>query len=138
MGGGLVLNQACADILKQFNMGENSLTPLQIFDLETQKLMSDEVFYFLNICERRKFLYEPENNVLLSVYARFEHGLMYKMEKSGGDAIVKNKALDCDVDLWHDQQLFLSIFMSDRLHNALDEAGFREAWRPLSCCSVFK
>lgn len=133
---GVVLTQACAELLQQFRLGESTLTPVQIYDLETQQLCSDETFYFLNLCERREYIQYPQAD---KVFKRFP--TMEGRDKYGTSGVpVKDKqllvnksALNCELDLWHDPLLMSYVFVSDALHDALVQADMDGQWNMVSC-----
>ena len=134
--GGVVLTQACAQLLQQFRLGESTLTPVQIYDLETPQLCSEEAFYFLNLCERREYIQYPQAD---KVFKRFP--TMEGRDKYGTSGVpVKDKqllvsksALNCELDLWHDPLLMSYVFVSDALHDALVQADMDGQWNMVSC-----
>ena len=133
---GVVLTQACAELLQQFRLGESTLTPVQIYDLETQQLCSDETFYFLNLCERREYIQYPQAD---KVFKRFP--TMEGRDKYGTSGVpvedkqllVNKSALNCELDLWHDPLLMSYVFVSDALHDALVQANMDSQWEMVSC-----
>ena len=137
--GGVVLTQACAELLQQFRLGESTLTPVQIYDLETQQLCSEETFYFLNLCERREYIQypHPQVNESFSSYASssFDGKQRYATSIPIEDKqlLVSKSALNCELDLWHDPLLTGHIFLSDALHDALVQANMDSQWEMVSC-----
>ncbi len=133
---GVVLTQACAELLQQFRLGESTLTPVQLYSLETQQLCSDETFYFLNLCERREYIQYPQAD---KVFKRFP--TMEGRDKYGTSGIpVKDKQLlvnksviNCELDLWHDPLLMSYVFVSEALHDALVQADMDSQWEMVSC-----
>ena len=134
MSGGIVFNQSCANILKQHRLGENILTPIQIYDLSTGELVSNEVFYFLNLYERRLFICQEQTTDRLKARFDSRHGvLITKSVFNDGEVNVEKSALDCDVDLWYDPRFLGRFFMSERLHDALSEAGMIDKFKAYTC-----
>ena len=137
--GGVVFTQACAQLLQQFRLGESTLTPVQIYDLETQQLCSKETFYFLNLCERREYIQfpHPQVNQLFSSYASssFDGKQRYATNIPIKDKqlLVNQSALNCELDLWHDPLLMSYVFVSDALHDALVQANMDSQWEMVSC-----
>ena len=58
--------------------------------------------------------------------------LYYEQYKSGAIAL-SERAVQCDLDLWHDPALIGSIFMSNALKQALDQAGMAPDWLFYQC-----
>ncbi len=42
--------------------------------------------------------------------------------------VLEPQAQQCDLDLWHDPMLWDSIFISQRLYDALNQAGMADSW----------
>ncbi len=144
LNGRVVLTEACAELLKQFRLGETTLTPVKIYHPKTKELCSDETFYFLNIAERRYFVDEHQDNHECLEYEknnklyRTNNGNAFYCISEGHvrDNMIKvsTSARDCDVDLWHDPYLQSeSIFISDELHNALKAAKMDKLWNMHFC-----
>ena len=132
--GGILFNPSCAAILKQHRLGENILTPVQIYDLSTGCLASDEMYYFLNLYERRMCVCETQTTPRLKPRPYIAHG--FRIAKSvfnDGELNIDKHALNCDVDLWHDRRLLGHFFMSANLHDALSEAGMIDKFKPYTC-----
>ena len=133
MSGGIVFNQSCTNILKQHRLGENILTPIQIYDLSTGKLVSDEVFYFLNLYERRQYICEVQSNKELDSIPTSYGVNSFSGYITNQEVDVAKSALDCDVDLWYDPRFLGRFFMSERLHDALSEAGMIDKFKAYTC-----
>ena len=130
---GKVFNQSCANILKQHRLGENILTPIQIYDLSTGELVSDEVFYFLNLYERRQYICEVQSNKELDSIPTSYGVNSFSGYITNQEVDVAKSALDCDVDLWYDPRFLGRFFMSERLHDALSEAGMIDKFKAYTC-----
>ena len=133
--GGVVFTQACAQLLQQFRLGESTLTPVQIYDLETQQLCSEETFYFLNLCERREYLRDLESDGMLVSFMTDEKALQYSLrgDIKSGQLLVDQSVQNCELDLWHDPLLMGHVFVSDALHDALVQANMDNQWEMVSC-----
>ena len=131
--GGIVFNQSCTNILKQHRLGENILTPIQIYDLSTGKLVSDEVFYFLNLYERRQYICEVQSSKELDSIPTSYGVNSFSGYITNQEVDVAKSALDCDVDLWYDPRFLGRFFMSERLHDALSEAGMIDKFKAYTC-----
>ena len=130
---GKVFNQSCANILKQHRLGENILTPIQIYDLSTGELVSDEMFYFLNLYERRQYICEVQSNKELDSIPTSYGVNSFSGYITNQEVDVAKSALDCDVDLWYDPRFLGRFFMSERLHDALSEAGMIDKFKAYTC-----
>ena len=133
--GGVVFTQACAQLLQQFRLGESTLTPVQIYDLETQQLCSEETFYFLNLCERREYLRDLESDGMLVSFMTDEKAVQYSVrgDIKSGQLLVDQSVQNCELDLWHDPLLMSYVFVSDALHDALVQANMDSQWEMVSC-----
>ena len=131
--GGIVFNQSCANILKQHRLGENILTPIQIYDLSTGELVSDEVFYFLNLYERRTYICNPQSD---SMFVYIQGAQKYSTRGvpiNNGILEVDKSILDCDVDLWYDPRILGHFFISESLYQSLNQAGMIDKFNPHTC-----
>ena len=134
--GGVVFTQACAQLLQHFRLGESTLTPVQLYSLETQQLCSDKTFYFLNLCERREYIQYPQVDEMFKLFPTMEgrdkyttNGVPIKDQQ----LYVQCEALECELDLWHDPLLTGHIFLSDALHDALVQVNMDSQWEMVSC-----
>ncbi len=135
--GDILINEECANLLKQFRLGDTAMYPLSFFDIDLNEPVNDKTYYLLNIAEWRHYLL-PEfgsekirkksyNNESYQVF-----GLYVDYYKDGAIAITE-QAVNCNLDLWHDPALTSSIFVSDELKKALDEAGMGTDWLFYEC-----
>lgn len=135
LGGAMIVNEACANVLKQFRLGNSTLTPLKIRDVFSDGVLYSGTVYFFNLCEIREYvkitqshndLHYSESGLYPQYYcygSKFRHNLL-EIDKS---------ALECDVDIWHDRTFQSSIFFSDRLRQALIYANMLDKWNMKSC-----
>ena len=130
---GKVFNQSCANILKQHRLGENILTPIQIYDLSTGELVSDEMFYFLNLYERRQYICEVQSNKELDSIPTSYGVNSFSGYITNQEVDVAKSALDCDVDLWYDPRFLGRFFMSESLYQSLNQAGMIDKFNPHTC-----
>lgn len=134
--GGIIFNQLCTNILKQHRLGENILTPVQIYDLSTGELVSDEVFYFLNLYERRQYICinQSDTRTFKKVFDIYRDDIYTNYDFIQDNQLeVDLKALNCDVDLWHDDRLGGHFFMSDSLYQSLSKVGMIDKFNPHTC-----
>ena len=130
---GKVFNQSCTNILKQHRLGENILTPIQIYDLSTGELVSNEVFYFLNLYERRQYICEVQSNKELDSIPTSYGVNSFSGYITNQEVDVAKSALDCDVDLWYDPRFLGRFFMSESLYQSLNQAGMIDKFNPHTC-----
>ncbi len=138
-GGVIVINSALADILNKFNLDQNKLSPVNIRKIESNEILK-EVYYVLSINELHNYMTEEQNDEY------FEASPFIKADKPIYEfslATLKNDMVEvnmdvfnCDIDLWHDPSLEESVFMSDRLKKALNDAGMADLWNMHSCTLI--
>lgn len=135
--GYIVCTEAVESILKNFNLGQTTLTPVKIHKLFTDELWMEDTFYFLNLCEWRQYLLPEQTHELIEFRKIKDDGIhSHKLSASylkNNMVEVDSSALECDLDLWHDPALVGSFFMSDELKNALTEAGLDKLWKLHFC-----
>ena len=136
--GFVILTEPCANILKKFRLGESALYPLSFFDIQLNEPVNDQTYYFFNITELRSYL-RPEScskdldERSYSKYEGYQLFDLYHADYTDHAIAISKEAIGCDVDLWRDPELNHSIFMSDELKKALDEAQLGEAWQLFLC-----
>ena len=136
--GFVILTEECANVLKKFRLGGNALYPLSFFDIQLNELVNDQTFYFFNITELRSYLLPEYSSKDLDKhsYTKHEGYQLYKLyhaDYADHAIALKKEAIECDIDLWRDPELDNSIFMSDELKKALDEAQLSDAWQLFLC-----
>lgn len=136
--GFVILTEECANVLKKFRLGGNALYPLSFFDIQLNELVNDQTFYFFNITELRSYLLPEYSSKDLDKhsYTKHEGYQLYKLyhaDYADHAIALKREATECDIDLWRDPELDNSIFMSDELKKALDEAQLSDAWQLFLC-----
>ncbi|MCV9963343.1 hypothetical protein OIU34_15660 [Pararhizobium sp. BT-229] len=124
--GAVVVSAACADVLRQFDLGHSSLYPIRLFQHDRKTPVEGE-YFCLNIGERKDtFLREHSQRVL-------EYGIGgFRMRPSLQDDDVAVSPISLErPDLWVSPPLKRIFFLSDRLTQALRAAkmsrvfGFR-------------
>ncbi len=137
--GFVIVNEACANLLKQFNLGNTSLTPIHIHKLDSDELCLKDTFYFLNVCERKRYMAEEQHGKKFQLLRKIDNKPMYRLSALSlkDDLVaVSSDAVDCEFDLWHDPCLRGSFFLSDRLHKALSETDMATLWDMRACKMV--
>ncbi len=136
--GFVILTEPCANVLKKFRLGESVLYPLSFFDIQLNELVNDQTYYFFNIAELRSYLC-PEycskdlDKRSYSKHEDYQLFSLYHADYTDHAIAISKEAIECDVDLWQDPELNHSIFISEELKNALDEAQLSEAWQLFLC-----
>jgi len=136
--GFVIVTEACANMLKQFRLGESVLYPLSFFDIQLNEPVNDQIYYFFNIAELRSYL-RPEYCIenldkrSYTKHAGYQLFDLYHADYTDYAIAIAKEAIECDVDLWQDPELKTSIFMSENLKQALDNAQLSDAWQLFLC-----
>lgn len=132
----LVVSEKLYNILSQFNLGKTHFSKVYIYDIESKEQLSDTPYYFINIAEKRAYL-DIENSKGLGI-STYNPQLKQRFIGISADDDIKlfNVCLLDNVDLWHEPILDSSLFFSDRLVNALLNAGFTKEQLGLIRCMV--
>ncbi|MGN7737667.1 hypothetical protein [Ensifer sp. 22564] len=124
--GAVVVSAACADVLRQFELGHSSLYPIKLFQHDRKTPVEGE-YFCLNIGERKDvFLPELSRGVTTLGSGK----LLMPPNLHDDDVAVSPAALE-GPDLWVSPPLIQIFFLSDRLTQALRAArmgkvfGFR-------------
>ncbi len=124
--GVVVVSAACAEVLRQFDLGHSSLYPIKLFQHARTTLVEGE-YFCLNIGERKDTFLRSQSQKVIE----FDNGLLTMMPHLlDGDVAVSPDALEGS-DLWVSPPLIRLFFLSDRLTQALRAAkmgrvfGFR-------------
>lgn len=131
----LILSERCGEILQGFNLGNSKLVKLQIYNMATLEPDDERFFYFLDIAEWRHYLLPKESGDACYYVGYQKNGYdahqyrLYNNDK----LVLSNKALNCDLDLWHDPMLWSSVFLSDRLYQALNKSKMTDDFYAKPC-----
>lgn len=133
--GAVIMRENCANVFKQCQLGESTLTPLKMYDLNTGGLWRDETFYFFNMCEIRQYLCHPQSKDFLEYFEipNVRIGYLDYGGLSDGVVDVSCDAVNCDIDIWHDPMLSGSYFMSQKLHDLMVKYNTFCHWSRFSC-----
>ena len=124
--GAVVVSAACADVLRQFDLGHSSLYPIKLFQHDRKTPVEGE-YFCLNIGER-KDTFLREYSPLVRVFGNGHMKMPPYLQD--GNVAVSPAALE-GPDLWVSPPLIRIFFLSDRLTQALRAAkmgrvfGFR-------------
>ena len=118
-----MLHESVATVLMQFNLGKTLLSQVEIINIETDKRVTDQVYYYVHLAETREYLDDEKSKDLDSNLYDPSSKVRSVFRPKNDDIALNTEAQDCTVDLWHDPMLRNSWFMSDRLVQALIQAG---------------
>lgn len=144
--GYLMSHKKFVDILQQFRLGKTQISePMRFFDLTTNDYVNDTEYYFINIAERHQcFLPEQRVNPIFPNPGSQRNGIdiyypPFKSDELNSDNFpISIEALNCPVDIWHDPNIRDSLFLSDRLAQALMKSGIDENLLDLWECALVK
>lgn len=130
-----VLSQECATIFTNAHLGENILTPVKIYEVETGNLFSDKEFYVLHLVEHRQYVTYPQTDPIFRFLPYKEGGGIYSkgVDVANYSLELNREAMESNVDLWHDPLLRESYFISEELYQALKRANMIEKFNALFC-----
>ena len=123
-GGFWVVSAACADVLRQFDLGQTALYPVEIFQHDKKSRVEGEYFYLA--FGETKNVFEPNETpdaTGLSTGAT-QKPIRFWRPRAGfedGNIAVNKLALE-GVDLWIDPSLLRIFFLSHALVQALKAA----------------
>lgn len=126
--GAVVVSAACADVLRQFNLGHSSLYPIKLFQHDRKTPVEGE-YFCLNIGER-KDVFLPEHSPRVKVLGS---GRLRMPPPLQDDDIAVSSAALVGPDLWVSPPLFRIFFLSDRLTQALRAARMGRAFGFRTC-----
>lgn len=133
-GGFLAVSEAFAGVLSGFDLGRTQLRPVALLKSDRKTPFSG-TYYFLNIGEVHKhFAPEYSTRFMPMPKSRSSYIAGVSPDLRDGDIWVARVALD-GPDLWLDDTLSGSLFMSDRLVNELRAAKLTRRV-PLGRCPV--
>ena len=123
-GGFWVVSAACADVLRQFDLGQTALYPVEIFQHDQKTRVEGEYFYLA--FGETKNVFEPDETPRATVFSAMPNPKPngywdFMGEMKDGDVAVNKTALE-GVDLWIDPSFISIFFLSDDLVQALKAA----------------
>jgi hypothetical protein len=130
-------------LIQQFNLGQGTqFFPIRLYHYETNQPVNHETYYLMCLTDWRNYLLPEFCEGKLKNYAEIKGDILSHYLKRGyefNNAIaLSSEASNCDLDLWHDPALHGSLFMSDRLKKALEQADFLPYWHVLSTQLIHK
>ncbi|MEL6528328.1 MAG: hypothetical protein AAGK01_02635 [Pseudomonadota bacterium] len=125
--GHVIVSEKAADIISQFDLGAGALYPVVdgVFHGDgTTKLAED---YFSLVFGNSKSAFLPDQTPEKDTFGGTGRIWNLPWTMSDDNIAVSNLATD-GADVWVDQTLFKSFFLSGDLGDALDKAGLRKAF----------
>lgn len=126
INGYLVINKQFYNIISQFNLGKTHFSQVYIYDIETKEQLSDIPYYFMNIAETREFLDSDKSKGIKANRYEPHEPLRYIRGAEDDDIVLSCTDEALSVDVWSERYLHESLFFSDRLAQALFEAGLTQ------------
>ena len=134
--GYLVINKQFYHVISQFNLGKTHFSQVYIYDIETKEQLSDIPYYFMNIAETREFLDSDKSKGIKASDYTPHKPLRFIWATKDDDIILSCADGELAVDVWSERYLDESLFFSDRLVQALFEAGFTQKELGLVRCRI--
>lgn len=130
--GMFVVTEKAADVLKNFDLGEGSLYPVNLYKPD-RKTKIDGNFYHLNIAAKKNaFLPEKCQGRIYRPYGDAYEIWTANPDHEDDEYVFSPEALNRP-DLWFDERINSSFFISNRLMEALKTAKVAKDWRALRC-----
>lgn len=138
LGGFVLINGKAFEVLKKYSLGSNDLIRVIPYDEELDKdIEVDDVFYLLNIAETNEYCDLEKSKNISWWEDSFEELTPYEKPDLLEDGFTIDSAVsDSGIDLWADSRLQECFFISDRLKNALDDAGISQDWLLTRCVVI--
>ncbi|ESK41107.1 hypothetical protein P256_00092 [Acinetobacter nectaris CIP 110549] len=138
-----ILTEEGYQLIQQFNLGQGTqFFPIRLYHYETNQPINNETYYLMCLTDWRNYLLPEFCEGELYDFSTTKGGVISNWLTPGdefNDAIaLSSEASNCDLDLWHDPALHGSLFMSDRLKQALEQVGFLPCWHVLSTVLIYK
>jgi hypothetical protein len=117
---GTVVSEATAEVLRQMDLGQTRLFPVTLYQHDRTTPV-EGTYHFLHIAEHKRALLPAQSSGLNKPYDNKDLWTFFGTEIKDDDLMLDASALS-GVDLWLDPSLRRSVFMSDRLAQALKAA----------------
>ena len=127
---GLMISDPCADVLRQFDLGEHGIYPVRLWKND-RKTPSDKVYSYLTH-GNRKDTFLPEHSPEASRLHESK-ALWFPPPNPVHDQLFYSKEALEGVDMWCERKTARGIMLSDRLATALKKAKMARDWMMLRC-----
>ena len=128
--GFIFVSKESADVLRHFDLGKGALYPTRLWYPDRVTPVSGEYFYLSHGNRKNAFLPERSPNAR-KVYK--SQDLWTLMPNPEDDQLAFSDIALEGPDVWWDERIMLYFFFSDRLAQALEQAGVARDWHLLRC-----
>lgn len=130
--GYIVVQQKCADVFSQFELGQTDLVSCKILQAD-RKTELEGTYYVVNF-GTQKSAFLPEKSQDLKPPYEFPHGTSWILpyDQKNDQIAVSAAALE-GPHMWYDPKLLRTTFMSGALHDALKIAKLDKLFNFYSC-----
>lgn len=126
-GGFWLVSAKFASVLEKFNLGQSALYPVSVLEYDRETPVGGDYYVFAFGESKTAFLGERSEGRIENIVP--EKGLwQFQLRPEDGWAAVEETALE-GPDFWVDTSLISAFFFSDRLAEALKEAGVAKVLR---------
>ena len=131
----IMITEPLLRVLQNFRLGSTQISPVRLREQTTHELLSEQTYYFINVCEQHGYLSPENSDPSLRMVSRGDYSIY---SPPGDKEYVKKfyfsrSAQDCPVDIWHDPLIAYSVFLSDPLYQAIHAAGLDKNLALFSC-----
>jgi hypothetical protein len=133
--GYIVITEPLLAVLRKFRLGSTQIVPVKLRDKTTNELLSEQTYYFINVCERHSYCSLEFSDPSLRKLPIKDRVLYHSpSDKATANKFIFSKqALDCPVDIWHDPLIYGSIFFSHALSMAIYKAKLNKGFYLFAC-----
>ena len=131
----IMITEQLAELLGNFRLGTTQISPVKLYEKSTGELLSEQTFYFINVCEKHSYLLPEKCDASLELVSRGDYSLYrHPSDKEKAKKYCFSQcAMNCPVDIWHDPMVEDSTFLSDPLQQAIKKAGLNKGFSWFSC-----
>jgi hypothetical protein len=130
--GYIVVQQKCADVFSQFDLGQTDLVPCKILQAD-RKTELDGTYYVVNFGTQKNVLLPEKSLGLRPPYEHPDEARRVLPDGRGNDQIAVSAAALEGPDMWYDPKMLRTTFMSGALHDALKDAKLDKLFKFYSC-----
>ena len=126
----IMITEQLAELLGNFRLGTTQISPVKLYEKSTGELLSEQTFYFINVCEKHSYLLPEKCDASLELVSRGDYSL-YRHPSNKEKAkkyCFSQCAMNCPVDIWHDPMVEDSTFLSEPLQQAIKKAGLSKGF----------
>jgi len=124
-----IVSKSCVEVLKAFDVGDATFYPVCVLQKDQVTRVEGD-FYTMNICNRKQAFIGAESPETRPFLSNEERALGFVQKD--GDVAVSKHALE-GPDIWVDTKLHRAFFVSDKLAQAMKEAGISRSFGLRRC-----